>query len=219
MKKNNFLRVPYGQSVHGQEEIDAVVAVLSSSTQMGDKTKELEERIANIFDKKYGVMVNSGSSALYLGMEVLDLKKGSEVITPALTFATTVGSIVKNGLIPSFVDVKKNTFCIDEHAIEERITKNTSAICAPDLMGNVCDWKKIREIADKYSLKIIHDSADTLGAKLDGESTGIYSDFSITSFYGSHIINGAGNGGMILSSDQDFTDRCKCYAVYDYIYI
>ncbi len=209
MKKNNFPRVPYGQSVHGQEEIDAVVEVLSTTTQMGAKTKELEDRIAKIFDKEYGIMVNSGSSALYLGVEVLSLKAGSEVITPALTFATTVGSLVKNDLVPSFVDVKENTFCIDETAIESKITKKTSAICAPDLMGNICDWQIIREIADRHDLKIIHDSADTLGAKLNGESTGKYSDFSITSFYGSHIINGAGNGGMILTSDKEFTDRCK----------
>ena len=96
------MRVPYGMTVHGQEEIDAVVEVLKTSTQMGKNVREFEERVAKLFDKKYGLMLNSGSSALYLGIEVLNIQKGSEVITPVLTFSTTVASLVKNGLIPSF---------------------------------------------------------------------------------------------------------------------
>ena len=90
------IRVPYAQSVHGQEEIDAVLEVLNSSTQMGKKTIELEKKVSKIFDKKFGIMTNSGSSALYLAMDILGFNKGSEVITPALTFSTTVASLVKN---------------------------------------------------------------------------------------------------------------------------
>ena len=206
---DNFIRVPYGSTVHGQEEIDAVVEVLKTSTQMSKNVSEFEEKIANTFSHDYGIMVNSGSSALYLAMEALDLQKGSEVITPALTFATTVGCLVKNNLIPVFVDVGHDTYCIDPMQVEEKITERTSAICAPDLMGNICDWSILRELAEKYSLKIIHDSADTLGAKLGGISTGAFSDISITSFYGSHVINGAGNGGMITTSDKDIYKKCK----------
>jgi len=207
--KEDFIRVPYGSTVHGKEEIDAVIKVLETSTQMSSNVEEFESKIAKIFSKDYGIMVNSGSSALYLSVEALDLTKSSEVITPALTFATTVGCLVKNGLIPSFVDVGHDTYCIDCNQIEEKITPNTSAICAPDLMGNICDWNAIKNLADKYSLKIIHDSADTLGATLNGKSTGIFSDISITSFYGSHVINGAGNGGMIVTSDKDINDKCR----------
>ena len=82
-----FIRVPYGMTVHGQDKIDSVVNVLNTSTQMGKNTFEFEKRIAQIFEKDYGVMVNSGSSALYVGMEALNLPKGSNVITPVLTFA------------------------------------------------------------------------------------------------------------------------------------
>ena len=92
---------------------------------------------------------------------------------------------------------------------EEKINQNTSAICAPDLMGNICDWEHLRSLADKYDLKIIHDSADTLGAKLNGKSTGSFSDVSITSFYGSHVINGAGNGGMIATSDKQLNEKMR----------
>jgi CDP-6-deoxy-D-xylo-4-hexulose-3-dehydrase len=205
----NFIRVPYGSTVHGQDEIDAVVNVLKTTTQMSKHVAEFESKISTLFDKDFGIMVNSGSSALYLTIESMNLPKGSQVITPALTFATTVGCLVKNGLIPSFVDVGVDTYCVDIDALESAINHNTSAICAPDLMGNICEWDKIRKIADKYELKIIHDSADTLGATLNGDLVGKYTDVSITSFYGSHVINGAGNGGMIATSDKDINEKCK----------
>ena len=83
------------------------------------------------------------------------------------------------------------------------ITDKTVAILAPNLMGNICKWDIIRQIADKYSLKVIEDSADTLGAYYKGEKTGYYSDMSITSFYGSHIINCAGNGGALTINDSE----------------
>ena len=203
------MRVPYGMTVHGQEEIDAVVKVLRTSTQMGKNVREFEEKVAKLFDKKYGLMVNSGSSALYLGVEVLNLPKESEVITPVLTFSTTVASVIKNGLIPSFVDVEPDTFVIDVNKIEEMITKNTKAISIPNLLGNIPDWDKIAEIAKKYNLKIIEDSADTLGGTLRGMSSGYHSDISITSFYGSHVINCAGNGGMLCVNDNEMFRRAK----------
>ena len=205
----DFIRVPYGSTVHGQEEIDAVVKVLKTTTQMSNNVREFESKVAAKYSKDYAIMVNSGSSALYLSVEALNLPKGSEVITPALTFGTTVASIVNSGLIPVFVDVKPDTYCIDETQIESKITKNTSAIVAPDLMGNICEWPFIRELADEHNLKILVDSADTIGATYDGISTGSFADVVITSFYGSHIINGAGNGGMIATSDKELADKCS----------
>jgi hypothetical protein len=117
-KREDFLYVPYGQTVHGEEEINAVLHVLRTSTQMGKHVREMEANIASSFDKKYGVMVNSGSSALYLAIESLALPKGSEVITPVLTFSTTVACLVKNGLVPAFVDCEADTYCIDVNKIE-----------------------------------------------------------------------------------------------------
>jgi len=129
------LRVPYGLSVHGEEEIEAVVEVLRTSTQMSKNVLSFEKSIAALFAKDYGVMVNSGSSALYVLIESLNLPKGSEVITPALTFATTVGCLVKNDLKPHFVDVGLDTYCVDLEQISNAINANTSAIIAPDLWG------------------------------------------------------------------------------------
>jgi len=207
--KESYLHVPYGMTVHGAEEERAVVQVLRTSTQMGKHVRDMESRVATLFNKKYGIMVNSGSSALYLAMQLLNLPEGSEVITPALTFATTVSCLVKNKLIPSFVDCEEGTYCIDADKIEKAITSNTRAILIPNLLGNIPDWERIQKIAQKHSLKIVEDSADTLGGTFSGKPSGAYCDISITSFYGSHIINCAGNGGMLCVNDDEHARRAK----------
>ncbi len=204
-----FIRVPYAMTVHGEEEIEAVVRVLRTSTQMGPNTREFEAKIAAEFSKTHGVMVNSGSSALFLGMEVLGLPPGGEVITPALTFATTVGSIVKNGLVPAFVDVEPDTYVIDAARVEAMITERTVGMCIPNLMGNLPAWDELARIAATHELKILEDSADIVGAKYRGANIGSYSDISISSFYGMHVINCAGNGGIVCTSNDAYADRLR----------
>ena len=204
-----FEQISYAKTVYGQEEVDAVVKCLSESTQMGNYSREFESKIAELFDKKHCLYVNSGSSALYIGVEAFQFPEGSEVITPALTFSTSVGCLVKNDLIPVFVDVEPLSYNIDVSKIESQITDNTVAILAPNLMGNLCDWPAIRQIADMHGLIVIEDSADTLGAKINNKGSGFYSDMSITSFYGSHIINCAGNGGALAINDEKVLERAK----------
>jgi CDP-6-deoxy-D-xylo-4-hexulose-3-dehydrase len=205
----NLEKIAYAKTVYGHEEIEAVVKCLSESTQMGNYSRKFEQKIADIFNKKYCLYVNSGSSALYIGIEAFDFPLGGEVITPALTFSTSVGCLVKNNLVPVFVDVEPLTFCIDVNQIEAQITEKTVAILAPNLMGNICNWPLIRKIANKYDLKVIEDSADTLGATINKHSSGFYSDMSITSFYGSHIINCAGNGGALAINDKKVMEKAK----------
>lgn len=209
MSKQQFISVPYGKSVHGEEEIAAVVSVLRTSTQMGKHVREMESRVSTLYDKKFGIMVNSGSSANYLAIEILDLPAGSEVITPVLTFSTTVAPLVKHNLIPVFVDVEPGTFNIDASQVEAMITPNTRAMMIPNLLGNMADWKRLRALADKYNLIVVEDSCDTLGATIDGASVGSFSDISTTSFYGSHVINCAGNGGMICVNDEKLANRVR----------
>lgn len=201
------MRVNYGQTVHGEDEIEAVVKVLRTSTQMGDNVRAMQTGVAELFAKKHGIMVNSGSSANYIAIEILGLAEGDEVITPALTFATTVAPIVRNRLIPSFVDVEEGTYNIDVDAIEAMITPKTKAVMIPSLIGNLPDWIRIKEIADQHGLMVVEDSADTLGATINGASTGLHSDISTTSFYGSHVINAAGNGGMICINDESLARK------------
>ncbi len=202
-------KISYAKTVYGQDEIDAVVKCLNESTQMGNYSRKFESKIAKLFDKDSCLYVNSGSSALYIGIESFNFPEGSEIITPALTFGTTIGCLIKNKLIPVFVDVEPLSYCVDPNQIEEMITDKTVAILAPNLMGNICKWDEISKIAKSNNLVVIEDSADTLGGTLNGKSSGYYSDMSITSFYGSHIINCAGNGGALMLNDQNVIDKAK----------
>ena len=207
--KKKLSKISYGKNVYDNKEINAVIKTLKKTTQMGESVSTFERKVSKIFSKKYGLMVNSGSSALILALKVMNFKKGSEIIAPSLNFGTAVSSIMLNNLNPILVDCKIDTLQIDPNKIEKKISKKTKAILVPNLIGNIPDWKKIRKIANKYKLMIIEDSADTLGGMVDGKSTGIYSDISITSFYGSHIISCAGNGGMFLTNNKDFFSRAK----------
>lgn len=207
MTQTDYIHVPYGKTVHGEEEIEAVINVLRTSTQMGKHVREIESKVAALYDKKYGIGVNSGSSALYLAADLLNYEAGTEIITPALTFSTTVAPQVKRGWLPAFVDVEEGTYNIDANKVDEMITPKTRAMIIPNLIGNLPNWNQLREIADRHNLFVLEDSADTLGAEIDGASSGRFTDMSTTSFYGSHIINCAGNGGMLCVNTEAFYNR------------
>ena len=208
MKKNNT-KIPYGLNVYDQQEINAVVKTLKKSTQMGKSVNTFEKKISKLFSKRYGLMVNSGSSAILLALKAINFKSGSEIITPCLNFGTAVSSITLSDLTPIFVDCEIDTLQIDIKKIEEKITKKTVALMIPNLIGNLPNWKKIKQIAKKHNLLVIEDSADTLGATVNGKPSGGYSDISITSFYGSHIISCAGNGGMLLTNNKEIHLKAK----------
>lgn len=207
MEKTAAIHVPYGKSVHGEAEIEAVVDVLRTSTQMGEKVRAMEERVAQLYDKSYGIMVNSGSSALYLASELLNYPPGTEIITPVLTFSTTVSPLYKKGWVPVYIDVEEGTYNIDASQVESMIGPKTKAMFIPNLIGNLPDWARLREIADRHGLFVLEDSADTIGAEIGGRSSGRFTDMSTTSFYGSHIINCAGNGGMLCVNDERYYNR------------
>ena len=202
-------KISYGKNVYDKREINAVLKTLKKSTQMGKSVETFESKIAKLFSKKYGLMVNSGSSALILALKVMNFPRGSEIIAPCLNFGTAVSSIMLCNLNPIFVDCEIKTLQIDLSKIEKKISKKTKALLIPNLIGNIPDWKGIRKIASKHKLKIIEDSADTLGATINNRSTGIYSDISITSFYGSHVISCAGNGGILLTNNKDYFSKAK----------
>lgn len=203
------MKISYGKNVYGKEEIKAVVNQLNKTTQMGYSVNKFEKLIAKKFSKKYALMVNSGSSALTLAMNVLNFKKNDEIIVPCLNFGTALSSVLQCGATPILVDIEVETLQINADKIEEKINSNTKAIMVPNLIGNIPDLKKIRNLANRYHLKVIEDSADTLGAKIGNKNTGYYSDISITSFYGSHVISCAGNGGMFLTDDKILYEKAK----------
>jgi CDP-6-deoxy-D-xylo-4-hexulose-3-dehydrase len=203
-------RIEYAGSVHDEREIEAVVAVLRggpTALRIGRNVRAMEARVAELFGKRRGVMCNSGSSALYLALEVLDLDPGDEVITSSVTFSTDVAPMLRQGAVPAFVDVVPDTFQIDVEGIEEMVTPRTKAILAPNLIGNAPDWDQVRAIADRHGLRVVEDSCDALGLTLRGTPTGTRSDISLTSFALSHIITAAGTGGMVCFDDDELSDR------------
>ena len=205
-------KIYYGKAVSDSKEINAVLRVLKNNSLNlidGPHVKRLEKEICKIFGKKYALMVNSGSSANLLGLSALNFKKGSEIITPNLTFSTTVAPIFQLGLIPRFIGVEKNKFVAQTNQIEKAINKKTVAIMIPNLLGNIPEWIKIKKISKKYNLKVIEDSADTIGYTINGNNTGRLSDIVTNSFYASHIINGAGTGGIVCFNDYKLYQKAK----------
>jgi CDP-4-dehydro-6-deoxyglucose reductase, E1 len=210
MSSSYNLRVPYGMAVHGREEESKVLKVLREKrTILGRETDFFEKKIAKIFGKKYGIMVNSGSSANLLATELMQLPEKSEVITPILTFATTVSPLVMKNLTPVFVDVEEGSYLINLDQLEKAITQKTRALMIPLLLGNVPDLEKIKAIVKKYRLFLILDSCDTLGATYRSRRVGQFADICTTSFYGSHIITSGGNGGMLLVDSKTYLNKAK----------
>ncbi len=202
-------RLPDPGAVHDEREIEAVVAALrESNLAIGERVGDFEHRVAELLAKRHGVMVNSGSSALRLAIDLLELTPGDEVVTPVVTFATDVAPLVQSGIVPAFVDVEPDTYQIDVEGIEEMIGPRTKAILAPNLVGNVPDWDRIRQVADAHGLTVVEDSCDVLDAWLRGSRTGTRADISVTSFARGHAITAAGNGGLVGLDDDALLDRC-----------
>ena len=197
------MRVNYAQAVFGLREIWAVVKSLwwsrkNNFLSVGPLSQKFEEEIAKKFGRKYGVFVNSGSSANLL---VTQLIPKGEVITPALTFATTLTPLLQAGLTPVFVDSDIQTFLPKIEDIEAKITERTTAVMVPNLLGNKMDSRRLRETCDARGILYVEDSCDTIT-----ESNG---HFVTTSFYGSHIITAMGSGGMVMSDDKQAIDRIR----------
>jgi CDP-6-deoxy-D-xylo-4-hexulose-3-dehydrase len=208
--KLNQRKVLYAEAVYDEPEIEAVINVLRNhrhTLMAGPAVREFECKIAALFGKQCGLMVNSGSSANLLAIASLELPTGCEVITPALTFSTTVAPLIQCGLVPAFIDVEPDTYVVDIEQIESMVGPNTRALMIPNLIGNIPDWASIRDIANRHNLIVIEDSADTVGAQYDGEPTGRMTDISTTSFYASHVITAGGFGGMVCTNDVERARR------------
>ena len=206
------MKIYYGKAVYDQKETNAVIKVLKNKSLTlidGPSVKELEHKLSKLFGKKFGLMVNSGSSANLLALASFKFKKGSEIITPTLTFSTTIAPIYQLGLVPHFIDVDVSTFVSKIDQIEKCINKKTVAIMIPNLLGNVPHWPSIYKIAKKHKLKIIEDSADTVGYTFKNKNFGKYSDITTNSMYASHIITGAGSGGIVCFNDKKLYNQAK----------
>lgn len=191
---------------YGEAEIKAVEECLRDGwiAGFGPRSIEFEEKIAKMFGKKYGVLVNSGSSACLLALASLQLQKGSKVITPACTFSTTLAPIIQLGLIPIFCDVELTTYVPSVADMIALVDAEVRAIMVPNLIGNKPDWKSLTEELKRIGREdiiVIEDSADTITYT---EET----DIATTSFYASHIITAGGSGGMVMFNDEKLRNVC-----------
>jgi len=194
---------------YGEEEIQAVNKCLREGWLAGNGkyTEEFERIVSEFFGKKFGLFVNSGSSACMLALAALDLPKGSKIITPACTFSTTVAPIIQLGCIPVFCDVELNTYVASLSQVFDKVTDDVKGIMLPNLIGNTPDWKAIRnqlKVIGREDIVLIEDSADTLVHTLE-------SDISITSFYSSHVITACGSGGMAMFNDTKYLKRATMF--------
>jgi CDP-6-deoxy-D-xylo-4-hexulose-3-dehydrase len=200
---------PNKLEAYGEEEIKAVEQSLRDGwlAGFGPRSIEFEEKIAKEFGKKFGVFVNSGSSACLLAVAALDLPKGSKIITPACTFSTTLAPIIQLGYKPVFVDVGLNDYVADIEQVINAITDDVKAIMLPNLIGNKPNWKLLRQILknmNREDIVLIEDSADTVTETFE-------SDISTTSFYASHVITAGGMGGMVMFNDEKYVKRALMY--------
>lgn len=189
---------------YGDDEILAVEQCLRDGwlAGFGKRSVEFELRVAKLFGKAHGLFVNSGSSAIILALSGLGLAPGSEVVTPACGFSTTVAPIVQLGLTPVFCDADLTTYVTSVDHLKKVVTENTKCLLLPNLVGNVPDWKAIREAFPHVIL--IEDSADTI---IKNECT----DVSTTSFYASHVITAGGTGGMVMFNSAEHLKRATMF--------
>lgn len=203
------MKLPPAGAEHDEREIEAVVEVLrDGDLDIGPAVAEMERRTAELLAKRHGVMVNSGSSALRLAIDLLGLERGDEILTSPLTFSTDIAPMVQSGLVPVFADVDPQTYQIDANRAEEMIGPRTKAVLVPNLCGNVADWDALRALADEHGLAVVEDSCDVLDSWLGDARTGARSDISVTSFARSHAITAGGNGGMVGVDDDRLLDQC-----------
>ena len=203
------MKLPAAGGVHDEEEVEAVIEVLrTSDLALGPAVAAMEAGVAELLAKQHGVMVNSGSSALRLAIDLLDLEPGDEVITSPLTFSTDIAPMVQSGIVPVFVDVDPDSYQIEVEGISDMVGPRTKAILVPNLCGNVPDWDAIRSIADDHGLAVVEDSCDVLDSWLGDARTGTRSDISVTSFARTHALTAGGNGGLVGLDDVEQLDRC-----------
>ena len=189
-------------------EVNAINDVIKSNRYtMGSKVRQFENEFSKFFDVKYSLMLNSGSSANLLAIasliidEETDLNQGDEVIVPAVSWSTTFSPISQYGLKLRFVDIDLNTLNIDENLIESAITKKTKAIFAVNLLGNSCNFKKLKDLCDKYNLLLLEDNCESLGAKYDNKFTGTIGNVGTFSFFFSHHMQTM-EGGMLVTNNK-----------------
>lgn len=206
MKSINY-KVLYGGVLFGNAERKAIEKVIDKNWWgLSEEGKKFEKELAAVQGTKRAVFVNSGSSALDIGIRALRLPKGSEVIVPACEFPTPVASLIREGLVPIVVDIDPESYFMFPELVLKSISPKTKAILIVYAAGIVGDLEAILKIAKKYKLKVIEDNCDGFGGTWKGKMLGVFGDFSAISTHPAHIIS-TGGGGVFFTNDDRLADR------------
>ncbi|OGH59405.1 MAG: UDP-4-amino-4,6-dideoxy-N-acetyl-beta-L-altrosamine transaminase [Candidatus Magasanikbacteria bacterium RIFCSPHIGHO2_01_FULL_33_34] len=209
--------IPYGHQSIDKEDIDAVVDALGSDClTQGERVTRFEKDLADYCGAKYAVVVSNGTAALHSAFVAVGIGSGDEFITTSLTFVATSNVGVWQGARPVFVDIDPTTGNMDISKIEEKITDKTKAIVPIDYTGRPVDLEKIKEIADRYNLKVIEDASQALGASFNGRKVGSISDLSTFSFHPVKNIT-TGEGGAILTDNEEYYKKMKRFITHGII--
>ena len=194
----------------GESIKDAILKVSQEGNYiLGPNVQRLESSLAAYHRTKYGVGVASGTDALTLSLSVLGIGAGDEVIVPAYTFFATAEAVSIVGARPVFVDIDPKTFCIDTSSVERAITSRTRAIIAVHLFGHPADVFNLEKICMKHSLYLIEDNAQATGSEFKGKKTGSFGDTGCLSFYPTKNLGAFGDGGMILTDNDELYAKLK----------
>jgi len=192
------------------EVVKVITEILQSSQYvLGKHVTAFEKQTAGYHNVREAVGVASGTDALHLAIDSLDIGQGDEIITTPFTFFATVEAILYTGAVPVFVDIEPDTFNINPDQIEEYITEKTKAILPVHLFGYPADMEKIRRIAKKHRLKIIEDCAQCFGADINRKKAGSFGDAGCFSFYPSKNLGGYGDGGLIILNNKKIADTVR----------
>lgn len=204
--------IPAAKPLIGEEEVEAVSAVLRSGmVAQGPQVKAFEEEFsAQLAPGTHSIAVNSGTSALHIGLLASGIGAGDEVIVPSFTFAATGNSVGLTGATPVFADIELDHFCLDPKSVEAAITSKTKAIMPVHLYGHPANMTALREIADRHGLMLFEDAAQAHGASLNGEMVGTFGTFAAFSFYPTKNMT-AGEGGMITTGDATVARNSQLY--------
>jgi len=214
--KTTKFQIPLAVPSYNHEEvIDALDSMLSTRVTMGEKVKSFEEQFSKYIGCKNGIMVNSGSSANLLALSILSnpatensIKRDSQIITPAVTWATTVSPIINVGCTPMFVDVDLDTLCVNTEEIKEAINSKTACLLPVHLMGNPCNMQEISKISKEHDLYLVEDACEAPGATFDDKKVGSFGDLGTFSFFMSHHISTI-EGGMIVTNNEELAEMGK----------
>jgi len=198
----------------GEQILEEIKKVLESGTFiMGKNVQELEENLANYFNVKHAITVNSGTDALLISLKSLGIKEGDEVITTPFTFFATAEVINNIGATPVFVDIDEN-FNINVNLIEKSITEKTKAIIPVHLFGLPVNMEKVMEIAKRYNLKVVEDVAQAFGAKYNNKLVGTFGDLGAFSCFPTKNLGAYGDAGFIITNNEELAQKCKMLKVH-----